>query len=179
MELSKRQKSGLAVLAILLLALVVDRALLGGGNVPAGASASSTQAQAEPIADAEDPAETNSEPPTIGLAQKLEALWSQKGLDASQARDVFSLPASWLTDIRPSTPVDGPPPEQDAVTVFAANHQLRGVLATDQARCVTVDDRVLRLGDGLDGFKLVAIEEDSVTFEAGGRQVTLRLASDR
>jgi len=178
-KLSKRQKPAVAVLAILLLALAVDRVLLDGGNVPAGASASSTQAQAEPIADAEDPAEINSEPPTIRLAQKLEALWSQKGLDTSQARDVFSLPASWLTDVRPATPVDGPAQEQDAATVFAANHQLRGVLATDQARCVTVDDRVLRLGDELDGFKLVAIEEDSVTFEADGRQVTLRLASDR
>ncbi len=55
MELSKRQKSGVAVLAIMLLALVVDRALLGGGSVPVEASASSTEAPAEPIVKAADP----------------------------------------------------------------------------------------------------------------------------
>jgi hypothetical protein len=97
-------------------------------------------------------------------------------LDTSKARNVFSLPASWFDDVRPPTPVDGP---QDAVAMFAANHQLRGVLSTGQARCVTVDDRVLGLGDELDGFRLVNIEDDSVTFEANGRQVILRLASDR
>lgn len=176
MKLSKRQKSGLVVLAILSFALVVDRVLLGGENVPAGAYAASTEAQAEPVAEAKDPAEPKPEPPTIRLAQRLEALWSEKGLDTSRARDVFSLPASWFDDVRPVTPVDVP---QDAVTVFAANHKLRGVLATDQARCATVDDRVLRIGDELDGFRLAAIEDDSVTFEAAGRQVTLRLASDR
>lgn len=176
MKLSKRQKSGIVVLAILSLALVIDRALLGGGGVPAGASASSTEAQAEPVAEAKDTADPKPEPPPIELAQRLESAWSQKSLEISQARDVFSLPASWFDDVRPPTPVDGP---QDAVTLFAVNHQLRGVLATGQARCVTVDDRVLRVGDELDGFRLVAIEDDSVTFEADGRQVILRLASDR
>ncbi len=179
MKLSKQQKSAVAILAIALLALVVDRAFLGGGSVPAGASASSTEAPAEPIPEAADPPDPDSEPPTIRLAQRLETLWSERNPDMSRARDVFSLPASWLADVRPATPVDRPPPEQDAVTVFTANHQLRGVVITDQARCVTVDDRVLHLGDELDGFKLVAIEEDSATFEAGGRQVTLTLASDR
>lgn len=179
MKLSKRQKSGVAVLAIALLALVADRALLGGGSVPAGASASSNEAPAEYIPGAVDPPDPNLEPPTIRLAQRLETLWSERNLDRSQARNVFSLPASWLADVRPATPVDRPPPEQDAVTVFTTNHQLRGVLITDQARCVTVNDHVLRLGDELDGFKLVAIEEDSATFEADGRQVSLRLASDR
>ncbi|MHC4581202.1 MAG: hypothetical protein ACYS14_07075 [Planctomycetota bacterium] len=176
MKLSKRQKSGLVVLAILSLALVIDRALLGGVGVPVGASASSTEAQAEPVAEAKDTADPKPEPAPIEFAQRLESAWSQKGLGTSQARDVFSLPASWFDDVRPPTPVDSP---QDAVTLFAANHQLRGVLATGQARCVTVDDRVLRLGDEFDGFKLVTIEDDYVTFEAGGRQVILRLATDR
>ena len=177
MKLSKGQKYSVAVLAIALVALAVDRAFLGGGSVPAGASASSNEAPAEPIPEAADPPDPNSEPPTIRLAQRLETLWSEKGLDMSQARDVFSLSASWLADVRPATPVDRP--EQDAVTVFTANHQLRGVLITDQARTVTVDDDILHLGDELDGFKLVAIEEDSATFEAGGKRVSLKLVSDR
>ena len=176
MELSKRQKYGFVVLAILSVALIVDRALLGGRIAPVGASASSTESQPKPAGKVKDPVDSRPEPPPMKLAQRLELAWSQKGLDNSKARDVFSLPASWFDDVRPATPVDSP---QDAVTLFAANHQLRGVLATGQGRCITVDDRVLRLGDELDGFRLVTIEDDSVTFEADGRQVILRLASDR
>lgn len=177
MKLSKRQQYGLVVLAILSVALIVDRALLGGQIAPVGAPASSTdESQPKPAGEAEDPVDARPEAPPMKLAQRLEQAWSQRGLDTSKARDIFSLPASWFDDVRPPTPVDSP---QDAVTLFAANHQLRGVLATGQARCVTVDDRVLRLGDELDGFRLVSIEDDSVTFEAGGRQVILRLATDR
>ena len=47
-----------------------------------------------------------------------------------------------------------------------------------QAGSVTVNDHVLRLGDDLDGFKLIAIEEESATFEADGRQVSLMLITD-
>jgi hypothetical protein len=179
MKLSKRQISGVAVLAIALIALFVDHAFLGKGNGPAGASASLNAARAEPIPEAVDPPNSNSEPPTIRLAQRLETLWSERNLNMSQAREVFSLPAPWLADVRPATPVGRPPTGQDAVTVFKTNHQLRGVLMTDQARCVTVNDHILRLGEDLDGFKLVAIEEDSATFEADGKQVSLKLVFDR
>lgn len=179
MKLSKRQISSVAVLAIALIVLFVDRAFLCRGSSPAGASASLNAAPAEPIPEAVDPPNSNSESPTIKLAQRLERLWSEKNLDMSQARDVFSLPASWLADVRPATPIGRSPTGQDAVTVFRTNHQLRGVLMTDQACCVTVNDHILRLGEDLDGFKLVAIEKDSATFEADGKQVSLRLVFDR
>ena len=181
-NLSKRQKSGLAVLAVALLALVVDRALLGGGSAPAGASASSNEAPAKvaPEPELKDPCEPDSEPAAVKLSQRLETLWSEGNPDVSQARDLFSLPARWLADVNPVAPADESP-EQDPVTAFAASHQLRGVVRANQAdlHCVTVDDQVLRLGEKLDGFELVAIGDDSATFEAGGKQVTLKLVSDR
>ena len=179
MKLSKRQISGVAILAIALITLVIDHAFLGRGSGPAGASASLNASPAEPIPEAVDTPHSNSEPPTIKLAQRLERLWSEKNLDMSQARDVFSLPASWLADVHPATAIGRPPTGQDAVSVFRTNHKLRGVLVTAQACCVTVNDHILRLGEDLDGFRLVAIEEDSATFEAGGKQVSLRLVFDR
>ena len=178
MKLSKRQKSGIAVLTIALIALFVDRAFLGEGGVPAGASASLNEGSTKPVPETVDPPNSDSEPSTIRLAQRLETLWSERNPDMSQARDVFSLPASWLADNHPATPIDHPT-GQDAITMFKTNHQLSGVLMTDQARCVTVNDHVLYLGDELDGFKLVAINEDSATFEANGRQVSLWLVTDR
>ena len=179
MKLSKRQISGVAVLVIALIALVYDRTFLDRGNGPARASASSNAAPTEPTPEAAIPPNSNTEPPRIGLAQRLETLWAERNLNMSQARDVFSLPASWLADVRPATPVVHPPTVQDAVTVFKTNHQLKGVLMTDQTCCVTVNDHILRLGEAIDGFKLVAIKEDTATFEADGKQVSLKLLFDR
>jgi hypothetical protein len=42
-----------------------------------------------------------------------------------------------------------------------------------------VDDHFLVIGQELDGFKLIAVDEDSATFEAGAKRVVLRLANDR
>ncbi len=179
MELSKGQKSGVAVLAIALVALIVDRAFLGGGSGPDEASASSNETSVEPMPEAADPLDPNSESPTVALAQRLESLWSERDPDISQARGIFSLPASWLANVRPATSADRPPSVQDAITMFRTNYQLRGVLMTGRAHgVVTVNDHVLRLGDDLDGFKLIAIEEESATFEADGRQVSLMLITD-
>jgi hypothetical protein len=96
--------------------------------------------------------------------------------DLSQVRDAFSLPASWLAEVHPT---HGPLSEQDPATMFAKNHQLEAVVLQNQARGALVDDHFLVIGQELDGFKLVAVDEASATFEAGKKQVVLRLASDR
>lgn len=186
MKLSKQQKTGLIFLAIALVALVVDRAFLGGGSVPAEASASSHQTPVESAPSPVEPApaptaspETDLKLPTIQFIDRIETLWSQRDLDVNQARDIFALPTTWLADVLPAKPEDQPQPKQDAVTIFMTGHQLRAVVISDQSRSVNVNDHILRIGDELDGFTLVAVGEDSATFEAGGRQAILRLVSDR
>jgi hypothetical protein len=42
-----------------------------------------------------------------------------------------------------------------------------------------VDDHFLVIGQELEGFKLVAVDEDSATFESGAKKVVLRLANGR
>jgi len=42
-----------------------------------------------------------------------------------------------------------------------------------------VDDRLLKVGQELDGFKLIAIDQQSATFEREGQRITLKLADDR
>jgi len=178
MRLSKRQQVCFAILAITLTALVVDRAFLGQGSVPAEAYASSNQAPGPPrrILGALDLPDSDSQSPTIKLVHGLETLCSEKSLDLSQARDAFSLPASWLAEVNPA---NRPRSEQDAVTKFTKNHQLKAVVVQGQTYCVMVDDHFLVIGQELDGFKLVAVDEDSATFEAGSKRVVLRLTNDR
>ena len=173
MRLSKRQKVCFAILALVLGALVVDRALLRPQSGPAEASAYSPEAPDEPIVGATE--HPDSQPSTIRLSEQLETLCPDDP-NFSQVRDAFSLPASWLAEIYPE---NLPGSQQDAAAIFAKSHQLEAVVLQNQARGVLVDDHFLVIGHELDGFKLVAVDESSATFAAGGKQVVLRLASDR
>jgi len=177
--LTKRQKTSIALFGIAVAALVIDRAFLGGGSAPADASASSSPASITPTPQASEIPEEEQPPPTIRLRQRLETLWLEKDMNIDRSRDVFSLPESWLNDVLPKKPEMIPPPKNDAVTVFITSHKLQAVVISDQTCCVTVNDQVLELDDELDGFKLVAIEEDSATFEYGTRRVILKLENDR
>ncbi|MFC1635703.1 hypothetical protein ACFL5Z_12755 [Planctomycetota bacterium] len=179
MKLSKGQKMGLALLTIAAVAMVIDRAFLGGGSGPVEASASLSPTSDANTPQALDPPDEDSKPSMIRLGERLETLWVEKDLDINQPRDIFTLPASWLTDILPKKPEDIPPPKEDSVTVFMSSHQLQAVAISDQTRCVTINDHVLHLGEELDGFKLVAIQENSATFEFGVRRVVLKLVGDR
>lgn len=179
MKLTKQQKISLAIFAVAIAALVVDRAFLGGESVPAGASASSSPPPDVNTPPTPAPTDVNTPSSTIRLNQSIEALWRERELDLNQPREVFALPEAWLNDILPKEPEKEPEPEKDAVTIFLANHQLQAVLISGLTRCVTINGHVLELGDELDGFTLIAIEEDSATFEDGDRQVTLMKANDR
>ena len=179
MTLSKRQKSVLALFAVALVALVIDRVFLGGGGSPSEASASSNPPPDTKSPQTSNPPDEESKPSTVRLDQKIEALWLEKALDLHQSREIFTLPASWLADILPKKPENTPIPKKDAVTVFMTSHELQGVVISDQTRCVTVNDHILYLGDELDGFTLIAIAEDSATFEFDTRQAVLTLETDR
>ena len=72
MKFSKRQQLGLAILAIVLAALVIDRAFIGQGSVPAEASASSNQASDEFVPGTLDSPDSDSQSPTIKLAHRLD-----------------------------------------------------------------------------------------------------------
>jgi len=176
--LSKRQKSVLALFAIALVALVIDRAFLGGSGSPSEASASSSPPPDTNNPQTSNPPDEESKPSTVRLDQKIEALWLEKDLDLQQPREIFTLPAPWLADILPKKPENTAMPK-DAVTVFMTSHELQGVVISDQTRCVTVNDHILYLGDELDGFTLIAIAEDSATFEFDARRAVLKLERDR
>ena len=58
---------------------------------------------------------------------------------------------------------------------FAAAHTLRGVLMSPAGPTAIVDDSALRVGEELDGARLLLVEARAVVFEMDGGLVTLEL----
>jgi hypothetical protein len=179
MELTKRQKVFLVIMIIVLAALIVDRAYLGRSNpskAQAEISDSSNITSGEGVPATEVVPDLASQSPTMKLTRGIESLWSEKNPDLSQSRDAFCLPEPWLAEISPDNLRRT---FQGAETSFARNHQLKVIVVQGQTRCVMVDDHFLVIGQELEGFKLVAVDENSATFESGAKRVVLRLENDR
>jgi len=195
MRLSRQQKVYLAILAVTCGGLVVDRLFLRGQTVtaqgPAPASAEASPLPGEPnlqtidrpIGPARGGPDPNLPSPSMKLAQRLEMLWQEEGLDLDEARDAFSLPPAWRASASAQNPMAG----DNAALRFASNHRLKAVLVDGKMRYAWVDNHLLILGQELDGFKLIAVDEDSATFapllafarKQGGKQVVLKLTNDR
>jgi len=175
MKLSRQQKIYLAILALVLGALLVDRLFRSRQIVAAEASAYSDPLPGETIPAMTDLPEPNSQPPSMKLAQQFEILLPDECLDSDQARDAFSLPAAWLDELCAQNLLG----QADAAARFAKSHQLKAVLIDGKMRSALVDDHLLIPGQELDGFKLVAVNQSSATFAAGRRRVVLKLKSDR
>ena len=176
MKLTKRQKIGAAVVAVGLVLLVLDRVLVLPQIAPAGQVTDSSEAPAELLLAAPTMPEPNTMPPHERLANHLDTLWAKSQLDLSQTKDPFVLPPSWRAYV--DLP-DRKPPDSDATAGFAKKHRLTSVMLSPTGSSALIDSRVLTIGEKLDGFELVAISQDSATFEMNGRQVVLKLAKDR
>jgi len=208
MRLSRQQKVYLAILAVTCGGLVVDRLFLSG-QLPASAGTSlplqkqekrmpnnefriskfrvrystfpgpqgepNSQALGLGLGPARGGPDPNSPSPSKKLAQRLEILWQEEGLDLDEARDAFSLPPAWRASASAQNPMAG---GNDTLR-FASNHQLKAVLVDGKTCSAWVDNHLLILGQELDGFKLIAVDEDSATFAAGRKQVVLKLTDDR
>jgi len=151
----------------------MDRTVLRPQGGPAEASADSLQAPGETVTGATE--HPDLQPPAVKLTEQLETLCPDNP-NFDQIRDAFSLPAPWLAEVHPE---NRPRSQQDAADRFTRDHQLKAVAVDGQASYALLDDHFLVIGQELDGFKLVAVDEGSATFEAGGKQVVLRLANDR
>lgn len=184
MELTRQQKILGAVLGLGLVAVVVDRALLGGGGsepaqAQAGASATDrTESPDNPSLS--PPPATAVEAPRPGtpanppLLHRMRALPEAQVYEQARSLDAFKPPADWL----PPPPVidAAAPPLDTRVEAFTRHHRLTSVMTSAGAECAVIGGRTYKLGSSLDGFVLVAIDLRSVTFRADdGVEVTLSL----
>jgi len=178
-KLSKRQKVTLAVLILGLGILVVDRAFILPKSAPAGQADFSVQSSTQPAS--ATAGKSAAESPLNDKLAKLEAIWADRNLDLRQTRDAFSVPGSRSGQVWQDGPDQGMSSisKSDPVSRFVMRHRLKAVSVSTDKTAAFIDDRFLSVGQELDGFRLVAVDKESATFEAGGKQVTLRLTSDR
>jgi len=169
MTLTKHQKVLVAVFAIGLAGLIVDRVWLR----PEAASADSPAgSNAQPSSPASRPS-SQAKPDKPSVAQRLETLWPDREPDFSDLRDPFCLPCSWS-----GVQTDGPTAAEDPGTGFAATHRLSAVLLEGRVSYALVGDRFLTPGQEMDGFKLVSVGDRFAVFERGGSRVVLKLGNE-
>jgi len=85
-------------------------------------------------------------------------------------RDAFSVPRLWGGSAGAS-----PPSKPDVVGRFVLAHSLSATVVNGERSCARIDARSVMLGEELDGFILVGVDETSARFEANGRTVVLKL----
>jgi hypothetical protein len=169
MALGKRQKALIGVFALGLAALAVDRVFLrpqGGAGKASGVERATVNPTArDPTVTSPDEAQR----PTV--AQRLDRLWSNPEANDVGVRDPFSLEGSWLAGSQ-EDPAAVPSP----LTQFAKTHPLAAVVMDGRQSYAVVNDRVLKLGDRIDGFVLTSVGPKSAIFDYQGQQVILELA---
>ena len=179
MTLTKRQKILIGFCAVLLVGLVLDWATAGAGLGPDAASASvASEAEMDMTVPPVIPDETleSEQVASIStLADRLEDLAGQESIDATNVGDAFCAPPAWLP--RGGAAVVTGNTDGDATRTFAATHELRAVMLDDStnARAV-VNDRLLSVGQEIDGFELIFVDKHSAVLASGGMEITLKLA---
>ncbi len=168
-RINHRQKIFIAVFAIAISGLVLDRVWL----LPSQAQEDAPSAPGRPSEGLLLNLEVTptSDIPGQKLTDHLRTLSDRYESSDRAQRDAFALPSDWGRGGR----------EQDVTglsttaAVFVQRHQLKAVAALGSRGKAYINDRVVNLGETLDGFTLVSLQEDAALFEREGETVTLEL----
>lgn len=181
MELTLQRKAGLAIAAVAIAALVVDR-LTGGADGLGPASARATTAPAPTPAPTPTTTPTTAPttaPTTKGIGSAPAAVSLRTRLEASRSglgdADAFSVPASWLP-VAPNQPAAVAMTDEARSALLAGQHRLTGV-STGSRQVVLIDGSAYALGTSQRGITLRSIAADgrSVEIESHGVVATLHL----
>jgi len=176
MKLSKRQKVFVAILGLAVAGLIADRAFLGTD------ASGPSEAAAVPSPYSPDPPmpirRALAAAPSAGarsLAERLEALSPTHEADLANIHDAFSLPAAWKAQLSAQNKTAR---TVTAAEAFVRKHELTAVVISGRAPVAVVDDRCVSVGQVVDDFKLILVNENSATFESRGRRAVLKLKGD-
>lgn len=174
MSLGKARRLYISVLGLALSGLLVDRlvfsrpgesgpgadALIAGVESALGVSG----AQASPVG-------------LISVAQRLAEVARAQGVEGGPVRDAFSAP--WKRG-----PIAGAGPDEpgedaggDVSGDFAQRHELSAVLLGGGGGCAVISGRLVRVGETLDGLRLLRVDEDRAVFGDGPTRAVLTLAA--
>lgn len=192
MDLTKKHKVYLGVLALALVGLGADRLFLGGAGEPQDAAAETpapdrparrSPATAEPAALADVAPDTLDAASTAGngLAARLTSLAETHRFDLTRAPQGFTPSPKWVSPVvEPAKAAATPRPTVAVVTPherFAGSHKLMAVIQSEGGGVAIVDNRTVAIGQAIDGFTLKAVTRRTAVFERDGRTVELSIAA--
>ena len=174
-ELTRQQKVGLAVAAVAIAALVVDR--MTGGGSPLG-PASAQAASAPAASDAAAPAKTEATSAQSAPGSVRARLDAARSKDHGEITDGFAPPKAWVTRPQAELPSGHEPSMEEKAAALAAAHRLTGV-SMGARQVAVIDGTAYTLGASRNGLTLVSIAQDgrSVVVESEGVEATLVLSS--
>lgn len=178
MKLTREHKILLGVLGAGLLALGVDRFVLGGATEPQSAAAEDYAVTPEPSTSHthdSTPAVTptvQATAPTVAPAAPTGPVIAQSLRDTRQrhaglfngSRDAFVLLPGWLSPPTNAKPTAQPERLGEKVASFLQKNKLLALMNNDIA---IINDKTYRVGDTIDGASLVAIDRTSATLRIG------------
>ncbi len=187
-SLTKSQRVYVVVLAVVVMAFLIDALFLGGdGSVQQAGAEGVPLASLQAVPAGPVPSVVSATPKdgTKGLAEALRACDT---LDIQSIREAFEPSESWQLILSPPPPVEeetpghSTPQAKSAALLkaqsFAKSHNLVSIIRNSDGGTALIDDRVVEVGQTLAGFTLVRLTERAVFFEADGVRVELRLPND-
>ncbi|MGB9626319.1 MAG: hypothetical protein ACPMAQ_15815 [Phycisphaerae bacterium] len=163
------------ILALAVLALLIDRAMY---TAPQGVSAAevppSTPAKASAADAARPPAPDAPRRTAAPALPNAAARWLHDLPDVPEVRDLFA-PSNLFPPRSEAPEAETDVKHKDPVAEFVASHRLSATFRDGRSTCAVVDGRVLRPGHQLDGFRLVSVDSFRATFVQGSLQAVLRL----
>ena len=170
MKISKKQRVSICLLVVAVGALVADRTVLRPGDATPAQAGAAERAAADDL-----PSAAGSETQAgqgSSLAAKLRELGSSEALDPGQARDAFRPSQTWLAELCPPKPEPVAKPRAIAKPAEPVHHLTAVILASDGGRAI-VDGKCLRVGQELNGMKLISVAKRSAVLELNGKRVAL------
>lgn len=179
MKLSRERKFFVAICGLAVVALVVDRTLLSEA-----AADDASAADPASLLVTNSPGTTGPRPSGAGTTRKggetssaaaisslLAEMADRNRRQLEQTPDAFHPGAAWSA---PDMSQPGPPASDARVESFA-KRKVTSIVAGGRGRAgAMVDGRMVYIGQSLDGFTLVSVDNQSAMFE--GRSVQVRLS---
>jgi hypothetical protein len=169
MKVTKQQKVYTGLLVLGLLALVLDRCVFSPSSADASDQASDLLIAKVPQTKTESPASAHKSSATApagnSVALKLTELSESMQRPGAAVKDAFCPAPSWA---QPGAPgVTSAPSFQQA-------HTLIGVMLSGSYAAAMVDGTLVRVGDSIDGYKLISVSKGEAVFQSGDLRATLQ-----
>ena len=167
------------VLGLAGVGLLFDRVVLSSGVTgPSESSAGVLSPAPElllitPDASAPDQPANTVQTPASQLAERLRAVRASEAVsDFDSGRDAFVPDKHWGGKQQAvQAPIDDDK-KRDA-EAFGQAHRLDAVMVIGDQRCAVIDGRTLFVGQSLDGFELLEVNERTAVFESNGLRVKI------